>query len=63
LTTPTEPLLTAIAHMFQIYPADTRTLADLGQQVGASERTLWRFFRCDLGMTFPSGDPAAPAPR
>ncbi|MGI5206705.1 AraC family transcriptional regulator [Spirillospora sp. CA-108201] len=34
-------------------PADDRTLAELGRDVGASDRTLSRLFRSDLGMTFP----------
>ena len=52
LPTPTEPLLLAVAQVFQADPADDRTLAELGRQVGASERTLSRLFRRDLGMTF-----------
>lgn len=34
-------------------PADGRTLAALGRRVGASDRTLSRLFKADLGMTFP----------
>jgi AraC-like DNA-binding protein len=34
-------------------PADTRTLAELGAVVGASERTLSRLFRAQTGLTFP----------
>ncbi|WP_328423125.1 AraC family transcriptional regulator [Micromonospora sp. NBC_00389] len=34
-------------------PADTRTLAELGRQIGAGDRTLSRQFRTDLSMTFP----------
>ena len=33
-------------------PAGGRSLAGLGRQVGASERTLSRLFRSDLGMSF-----------
>lgn len=33
-------------------PADPYTLAELGREVGASERTLSRLFRTELGMTF-----------
>jgi transcriptional regulator GlxA family with amidase domain len=53
LPTPTEPLLLAIAEIFRADPGDPRTLAQLGRQVGASDRTLSRLFRNDLGMTFP----------
>ncbi|MEU5949652.1 AraC family transcriptional regulator [Micromonospora sp. NPDC047465] len=34
-------------------PADNRTLAAFGKQVGASDRTLSRLFTADLGMSFP----------
>lgn len=34
-------------------PADGRTLAALGREVGASDRTLSRLFKADLGMSFP----------
>lgn len=53
LPTPTEPLLIAVVRVFQANPADSRTLTELGRQVGASERTLSRLFRRDVGMTFP----------
>jgi AraC-like DNA-binding protein/quercetin dioxygenase-like cupin family protein len=53
LPVPTSPLLTAIAASFHADPADGRTLKEFGLQVGASERTLSRAFRADLGMTFP----------
>ena len=53
LPTPTEPLLIAVAQVFQADPAASRTLTELGRQVGASERTLSRLFRRDPGMTFP----------
>lgn len=33
-------------------PADTRTMHDWGQQLGASARTLTRHFEKELGMTF-----------
>ncbi|GGJ29288.1 helix-turn-helix transcriptional regulator [Streptomyces brasiliensis] len=47
------PPLRALCEILQADPADNRTLAELGRQVGASERTLSRLFRSDLGMTFP----------
>ncbi|MEV6927950.1 helix-turn-helix transcriptional regulator [Dactylosporangium sp. NPDC051485] len=50
---PTEPLLRAVCALLQADPGDNRTLADLGREVGASDRTLSRLFRRDLGMTFP----------
>lgn len=34
-------------------PSDQLTIAELGRRVGASERTLSRLFRSELGMTFP----------
>ncbi|MBM9509227.1 helix-turn-helix transcriptional regulator [Actinacidiphila acididurans] len=51
--TPVSPLLRAVCEILQADPADGRTLAELGRQVGASDRTLSRLFRADLGMTFP----------
>jgi AraC-like DNA-binding protein len=51
--TPTAPLLVAVCDILQADPGDTRTLAELGHAVGASERSLSRLFRQDLGMTFP----------
>ncbi|WP_241193125.1 helix-turn-helix transcriptional regulator [Streptomyces sp. ADI98-10] len=53
LPTPTAPLLRALCGILQADPGDGRTLAELGRQVGASDRTLSRLFRSDLGMTFP----------
>ena len=53
LPTPTEPLLQHVADIFHADPSDNRTLAQLGLQVGASDRTLSRLFHSDLGMTFP----------
>jgi len=58
LLTPTEPLLIAVAQVFQADPADNRTLTELGRQVGASDRSLSRLFRRDLGMTFLNGAPS-----
>jgi AraC-like DNA-binding protein len=51
--TPTAPLLVAVCDILHTDPGDTRTLAELGHAVGASERSLSRLFRQDLGMTFP----------
>ncbi|MFJ9901085.1 AraC family transcriptional regulator [Streptomyces sp. NPDC091280] len=53
LPTPTTPLLRALCGILQADPGDGRTLAELGREVGASDRTLSRLFRSDLGMTFP----------
>jgi AraC-like DNA-binding protein len=53
LPAPTDPRLRALCAILHADPADTRTLAVLGRQVGASDRTLARLFRTDLGMTFP----------
>ena len=50
---PTTPLLRNLCAMLQADPGDTRTLAELGRAVGASDRTLSRLFAADLGMTFP----------
>jgi AraC-like DNA-binding protein len=51
--TPSDPRLEDLCALLYADPADGRTLADLGKQVGASDRTLARLFREDLGMTFP----------
>ncbi|KOU38439.1 AraC family transcriptional regulator [Streptomyces sp. WM6378] len=53
LPAPSDPRLVAVCAMLEADPADRRGLAELGAQVGASERTLTRLFRADLGMTFP----------
>lgn len=45
--------LRAVAALLRADPADPRTLAELGQAVGASERTLSRLFRQQAGMSFP----------
>ncbi|MEV0714832.1 helix-turn-helix transcriptional regulator [Asanoa sp. NPDC050611] len=50
---PTEPLLRTVCAILAADPGDDRTLAELGRAVGASDRTLSRLFRRDLGMTFP----------
>ncbi|WP_052865308.1 AraC family transcriptional regulator [Streptomyces niger] len=51
--TPSAPQLKAVCEILHADPADNRTLAALGRQVGASDRTLSRLFKADLGMTFP----------
>jgi AraC-like DNA-binding protein len=53
LPEPTDPRLVAVCAALRRDPADPRTLAALGIEVGAGERTLTRLFRSDLGMTFP----------
>jgi AraC-like DNA-binding protein len=53
LPTPTSPLLRNLCDLLRADPADNRTLAALGRNVGASDRTLSRLFKSDLGMTFP----------
>ena len=42
----------AVARMLYEQPADNTSLAELGQAIGASARTLSRLFRNELGMTF-----------
>ncbi|MGP4020671.1 AraC family transcriptional regulator [Saccharopolyspora sp. 5N708] len=53
LPTPRDPRLAAVCAILADDPADQRTLASLGAQVGASERTLSRLFRAEMRMTFP----------
>jgi AraC-like DNA-binding protein len=53
LPTPSDPRLAAVCALLQDDPADDRTLAQLGAEAGASERTLSRLFRAELHMTFP----------
>ncbi|MEE1800718.1 helix-turn-helix transcriptional regulator [Streptomyces sp. JV176] len=53
LPTPTAPPLRALCEILRADPADNRTLAALGREVGASDRALSRLFKADLGMTFP----------
>ncbi|NEB18728.1 helix-turn-helix transcriptional regulator [Streptomyces coelicoflavus] len=52
LPAPSTPLLTEVCDMLRSDPADGRSLAELGRQVGTSERTLSRMIRRDLGMSF-----------
>ncbi|MGV9801197.1 AraC family transcriptional regulator [Mycobacterium sp. NPDC003449] len=53
LPAPANPQLCRVCDILRADPSDSRTLAELGRVVGASERTLSRLFRSDLGMTFP----------
>lgn len=52
LPEPGDSRLRAIAGILHQDPADSRTLAELGRAVGASERTLSRLFQAGTGMTF-----------
>jgi AraC-like DNA-binding protein len=52
LPEPHDDRLQAIAQMLYEQPADTTSLAELGQTTGASARTLSRLFHNELGMTF-----------
>jgi AraC-like DNA-binding protein len=53
LPSPRDDRLLRIAAALSEDPADARTLAQLGREVGASERTLSRLFREETGMSFP----------
>ncbi|MCO1657599.1 AraC family transcriptional regulator [Pseudonocardia humida] len=53
LPAPHDPRLRAVCDLLRADPADPRSLAALGREVGAAERTLSRLFRRELGMTFP----------
>ncbi|WP_218020091.1 AraC family transcriptional regulator [Nocardia anaemiae] len=52
LPEPHDDRLQAIARLLYHQPADNSSLAELGQQIGASARTLSRLFHNELGMTF-----------
>jgi AraC-like DNA-binding protein len=52
LPEPRDDRLQAIAQLLYEQPADNTSLAELGQAIGASGRTLSRLFRNELGMTF-----------
>jgi AraC-like DNA-binding protein len=52
LPEPRDDRLRAVARKLYEKPADTTSLAELGQSVGASARTLSRLLRDELGMTF-----------
>ena len=49
---PTDDRALQVAEILKSNPADNRTLAQWGQDVGASSRTLARAFLLDTGMTF-----------
>jgi AraC-like DNA-binding protein/quercetin dioxygenase-like cupin family protein len=49
---PTLPKLVAIAQHIWSHPRDNQTLAEWGDRLGASGRTLARMFRQDTGMSF-----------
>jgi AraC-like DNA-binding protein len=53
LPAPTDDRLRAVAGILHADPSDDRSLAELGTAVGASERTLSRLFRREIGMSFP----------
>jgi AraC-like DNA-binding protein len=53
LPTPSKAVLRRVCDLLRADPSDSRTLAELGREVGASDRTLSRLFNKDLGMTFP----------
>ena len=50
---PADPRLAAVCAILRENPADGRTLAELGREVGAGGRTLSRLCRSDLRMSFP----------
>ncbi|WIM93066.1 helix-turn-helix transcriptional regulator [Actinoplanes oblitus] len=52
LPEPRDDRLRAVARILDDDPADTSSLAALGQRVGAGARTLSRLFHDELGMTF-----------
>jgi AraC-like DNA-binding protein len=52
LPEPRDDRLQAVAEMLYKQPGDNTSLAELGQAVGASGRTLSRLFHNELGMTF-----------
>ena len=49
---PRDDRLQALAQLMYDDPADKSSLAEHGQRIGASARTLSRLFRNELGMTF-----------
>ena len=52
LPEPRDDRLQAVAQLLYDDPADNTSLAQLGQKIGASARTLSRLFHDELGMTF-----------
>ncbi|MGH2862578.1 MAG: AraC family transcriptional regulator [Solirubrobacteraceae bacterium] len=53
LPRPRDDRLARVVDQLSNDPSDRRTLAELGREVGASERTLSRLFRDQTGMSFP----------
>lgn len=49
---PHDERLRAVTELLRAEPSQTSTLAELGRATGASERTLSRLFRDELGMSF-----------
>lgn len=49
---PRDPRTRAVAEALRAHPADGRALADFGDQVGASARTLARLFVAETGLGF-----------
>ncbi|PXX61068.1 AraC-like DNA-binding protein [Nocardia tenerifensis] len=52
LPEPRDDRLRAATAQLHVDPATSATLAELGREVGASERTLSRLFHAELGMSF-----------
>lgn len=52
LPEPQDDRLQAVARLLDDRPSDNSSLAELGQVIGASARTLSRLFHNELGMTF-----------
>ncbi|MFD9702489.1 helix-turn-helix domain-containing protein [Lentzea sp. NPDC059081] len=52
LPEPGDDRLRAVTRRLHEEPGSTLTLAQLGREVGASERTLSRLFKTELGMSF-----------
>ncbi|MEU4606303.1 AraC family transcriptional regulator [Kribbella sp. NPDC023972] len=52
LPEPRDDRLRALAQLLYQEPANNTSLAELGQTIGASARTLSRLFHSELGMTF-----------
>ncbi|WP_326837504.1 helix-turn-helix transcriptional regulator [Amycolatopsis rhabdoformis] len=53
LPEPADDRLRAVARLAEQDLSSSATLAELGHQVGASERTLSRLFHAETGMSFP----------
>jgi AraC-like DNA-binding protein len=52
LPEPRDDRLRALAELLYAQPSDNSSLAEFGQRIGASARTLSRLFHDELGMTF-----------